>query len=301
MVSFRSLALLGLTATLASAQQSGTLVPTTTGGVAVPTSGVSDLPGWHYIGCAAPPSVLSLTASEVFRGPENDAETCAALCGGSAFFFLVGPTCHCTNALSNGTTFVPQSECSTPCPGNAAEFCGRSPSTAPLSRRQAVLGGARISVYRQTIIPAGLVYVDVDVLVYVDINININVNITNNVNINNYFALPWVTNTWCVTTTRTGCGCDTTYTVPVRTETIICTQCGPSVTTITLTVPTALPTATRTVVPVAPVVPTIAVVPTGAVPAGTTTRSVSPIFTGGAVANGISGGLALAAGALALL
>jgi len=276
----------------------------------------------------------------------------------------------------NGTVFVDDGECSTPCPGDSTKFCGRAPATAPLSRRQAVLGGPRISIYRQIIIPIGLIYVDVDVLAYVDINTN-NINITNinitetnnidnsintnfidnSINIDNsvsnsnnnnnnnignkviignndiigndnvgnnnnvYIDLPLVTKTWCQTTTRTGCGCETTHTVPVCTKTIVCHQCGPEVTTIIVTIPTALPTWLPGTAPVAPTVLPIApnVLPVAAnvlpvantpkitrtiqavAPTGVQVGAAAAVFTGGAVANGISGGLALVAGALALL
>jgi hypothetical protein len=276
----------------------------------------------------------------------------------------------------NGTVFVDNDECSTPCPGDSTTFCGRAPATAPLSRRQAVAGGPRISIYRQIIIPIGLIYVDVDVLAYVDINTN-NINITNinitetnnidnsinitdnsvdvnvidnSINIDNsvsnsnnnnnnnignkviignndiigddnignnnnvYIDLPLVTKTWCQTTTRTGCGCETTHKVPVHTKTVVCYQCGPEVTTIIVTIPTALPTwlpgtapVAPTVLPVAPKVLPAAKTPKitrtieAVAPTGVKVGAAAAVFTGGAVANGISGGLALVAGALALL
>jgi hypothetical protein len=91
MVSFRSLALLGLTATLASALQTPTAFPTPTGGIVAPTTSPSEVPKWQYLGCAAPPSLFSLTATEVYRGADNDDKFCGELCGGNAFFFLLGP------------------------------------------------------------------------------------------------------------------------------------------------------------------------------------------------------------------
>jgi len=52
-------------------------------------------------------------------------ELCAPLCLETTFFGIeYGGECYCGNAFNNGSMKVEDAECSTPCPGNGAEWCG---------------------------------------------------------------------------------------------------------------------------------------------------------------------------------
>jgi len=321
---FTSSIVLALAAAVSA--QNGTFTngtTTTSAPVTVVTPGAASvlIQGWNYVGCAAPPSLAGLTTA--FQGPQLTAELCAQSCDAYAYFGLSGDNCFCANQVQNGTAIVADDQCSTPCPGNSLESCGRAAGASPstgLARRQAVAGGALLSLYQQAIIPEGLVYIDINIVVYIDIDVNIGVTYTN---------------TFCQTVTRTGCGCPTTQSIPMVTVTSTCTAAGQPTSTVTVTVPAAVVTPavcpgncaviTGTAAATTPVYPTTVVCPGGvncpavstvvcpggaSCPIGTAVvvpsktpvvATTTPVFTGGAVAKGFSGVLALAAGAVALL
>jgi hypothetical protein len=52
-------------------------------------------------------------------------ELCASFCSKYTFFGIeYGGECYCGNTFNNGSVKVEDAECSTPCPGNEAEWCG---------------------------------------------------------------------------------------------------------------------------------------------------------------------------------
>jgi hypothetical protein len=103
--------------------------PTTTPPVTATGSDGATLPaGWKYDGCW----VDNLNGRVMMHEqPDNDAltvEICVNTCIGLGYTVAgieFGVQCFCDNAISNGGALATnQADCSTPCPGNAAEMCG---------------------------------------------------------------------------------------------------------------------------------------------------------------------------------
>jgi len=112
--------------------------PTTTagggGGMTTPvsvtgTGGATGIPAsWKYDGCY----VDNLDGRILLnQQPDNQAltaESCVNTCIGLGYTIAgmeYGVQCFCDNAIHNGGALATnQADCSTPCPGNAAEMCG---------------------------------------------------------------------------------------------------------------------------------------------------------------------------------
>jgi len=247
---------------------------------------VTVVPGWNYDGCAAPPSAAGFPGFALIEtSAAMTVERCVLDCAASQFAGLSGGNCYCSAAISNGTTFQPDSSCNTPCPGNPAEACGGA--FVPTKKRQAA--GVVLSLYEKAIVPAGDIYVSVAVTVYVDVNIN-----------------GFTTVTYTGTVTATGCGCTDSPkpTIPMCAVTTVCSVCGPggSPSTVTVTVPTAVAASASAA---AATVKPAAGGPAGAAgaAAGTGTPGKPAPFTGAAssVQTGFAGLLSVLMAAIALL
>ena len=83
--------------------------------------------GWTYAGCYTE-GVGNRALS--FGQPDSDTnsvESCIQACinlGYTVAGMEYGTQCYCDDAMKNGPSPAPASDCSFPCPGNAAEFCG---------------------------------------------------------------------------------------------------------------------------------------------------------------------------------
>jgi hypothetical protein len=189
--------------------------------------------------------------------------------------------CYCGNSIANGTSIESDAQCSNTCAGNPLQACGRA---GLLARRQVATGGQLFSLYQQEVIPAGVIYVDINIVIYVDVCPT---------------GLTTLTST--VYQTLTGCGCANPVIpeVPMTTYVTECPGCGPESSTVTVTVPA---TSTGTVVVPPPAgTPGVPGVPGNPGSPGTAVVPPPAQFTGAAALKGVSGALALAAGAVAFL
>ncbi|KAF8259546.1 copper radical oxidase [Lactarius quietus] len=117
-----------------------TTTSTSTGPTSTPSNVPTDLPtGWKYGGCWED----NVNGGRVFQNqnPDNQAltiESCVQSCA-SQGFTLAGAEfsvqCFCGDNLVEGSVIAPNTDCSMPCGGNAAESCG---------------GPNRLSVYTST-------------------------------------------------------------------------------------------------------------------------------------------------------
>ena len=79
---------------------------------------------FRYMGCYINPPEGLIIGTAVLE-TTNTMEKCASRCRDYMYFALSrGNTCGCANVLRDGSTPVPEAECSTKCAGNSNQSCG---------------------------------------------------------------------------------------------------------------------------------------------------------------------------------
>lgn len=241
----------------------------------------ASVPGWKYDGCAAPPSAAGFPGFALAESsPLMTIERCTADCATSRFAGVVGGSCYCSQALSNGTSFVADASCSTACPGNPKEACG-GPLLASRKRQAA---GSVLSLYENVaaVVPSGNIFITVNVAVYVTVCATCPGGLT--------------TVTYTGTVTATGCGCatQTKPAIPCTTVYAVC-GCGPAgaASTVTLVVPTAV--ASSVVSSIGAMTQTVVVAATtpAVVPAAPVATTTGPAVFKGAASNVQAGSMGL--------
>ncbi|KAK5992521.1 Xylosyltransferase oxt [Cladobotryum mycophilum] len=116
---------------IATTVPSSSLVPTSTGDGATPTSPPtpSDLPeGWTYLGCfqdAISRTLLGGKPIDLLRGDMSDGR-CIGHCTEEGYKYAGtenGKECWCGNSVRDNAVRLPETQCSTPCQGTEG-FCG---------------------------------------------------------------------------------------------------------------------------------------------------------------------------------
>jgi len=101
-----------------------------------PRSDVS-VTGYAYGGCVTEATKTRALSGNSYFDDLMTVEKCAAACSSfTSFGVEYGRECYCGNSVNPGSQSAPESDCSFPCPGNAAEYCG---------------GGNRLNMYSKSV------------------------------------------------------------------------------------------------------------------------------------------------------
>ncbi|KAJ6258332.1 hypothetical protein Dda_6372 [Drechslerella dactyloides] len=122
--------------------QSATTSSSAPGGVSTP-SNLATYNGFSYLSCWTDrTSDRALAGWGLDPGPEMTIEKCIDFCAPNKDYIGVedGRECWCGNSLQSGVE-APDTECKTPCTGNANELCG---------------GPSRLAIYKRGVNPASL-------------------------------------------------------------------------------------------------------------------------------------------------
>ena len=85
----------------------------------------TSISGYDYAGCYTEATTQRALTGSSFFDDRMTVEKCAAACSKfSTFGVEYGRECYCGDTLNEGSVSAPESECSKPCPGNAAQMCG---------------------------------------------------------------------------------------------------------------------------------------------------------------------------------
>lgn len=84
---------------------------------------------YSYVGCYSEPKIGHALSSNSTSSSNMTQENCAGFCGGYSYVLFGvenADDCYCGNSLSNSSTQVNETKCSSSCSGDDNELCGGS-------------------------------------------------------------------------------------------------------------------------------------------------------------------------------